>query len=92
MKKILTLTSSILIITTSFTACGGGGDSASFKNANTIIQIADCNSSSNIADYTKMQSKDTIIKNETDTTIKTFHDINGGKTICVVNGSAQITR
>lgn len=92
MKKILYIISftSIALI---FSACGGGsGDSASFKDAETIINIVDCNISTNINNYSVLQSNDVIVKDEDNTTVTTYHDVNNNKLICVSYGSAHIVR
>lgn len=90
MKKIITCISVIAAISF-FTACSGGGD-ANYGGTSTKVTIVDCNSSLVISDYTTLESGDTIIKDEDNTTVSTYHDIDGNKTICILSGSAYILR
>ena len=83
----------------SITACGGGGgSSASFSNAENKIDInVSCvtnPTATNISNYITLLSGDTIVKEENNTTVSIYHDINGTKKICKVGttGSAYILR
>jgi len=95
--KIKLLTTIIITTTTLFfSGCGGGGggSDAHFKNADTKITIIDCNA--NVAtipdDYTTMLSGDVLVNETANTTITTYHDINGTKKVCTVSGIAHLIR
>lgn len=94
-KKAIKSTIILSIITLSMTACGGGSD-ASFSNAQKKIDInISCittPSSLDIDSYITLISADTIVKAEDNTTIKTYHDVNENKKVCLVSGSAYILR
>lgn len=95
--KIVSL-SLLTLLTLSFTACGGGGDDASFKNSETMIPIdINCSTTTppdaaDILNYITVNSGDVIVKEEENTTISIYHDINGTKKVCLVNGLAHIIR
>ena len=95
MIKIASL-SLLTLATLSFTACGGGGDDASFKNTENLVDInIQCEvnaTSSDIATYITVNSGDVIVKEEDNTTISLYHDINGTKKVCLVSGSAHIIK
>lgn len=85
----------ILSIIIGFSACGGGGDDASFKNSEERIQIEDCNSTTVVtipADYTTMQSGDVLVQEATNTTVTTYHDVNNTKKVCTQSGIAFLIR
>ncbi len=83
-----------------FSACGGGGGSSSTDPDNpdnpdnpdtpTLTQIVSCDSSTNIADYTSLNSEDTIVKDTPDTVVTIYHDSDGNKKVCVEAGSAAV--
>ena len=94
--KILTLmsiTSLVLLLS----GCGGGGDS-SFKNATSTSTIAitvACKTTPSALDidtYETLLSNDTVVKDDSNTTVSIYHDSNGNKKVCLVNGSAHIVR
>ena len=89
MKKYLMIIIA-LSSTVFFTACGGGGTSDG--GGSTQITVAACETPDVIANYTLLQSGDTIVKDEASTVINTFHDVDGNKRICVSSGSAHILR
>lgn len=95
MIKIASL-SLLTLITLSFTACGGGSDDASFKNSETLIDITiPCQTTptqTDIANYITVNSGDVIVKDDENTTISIYHDINNTKKVCLVSGSAHIIR
>ena len=88
MKKYLTYMITLAVIL-GFTACGGGD--AAFEGTSVEVSIVTCDSGT-IDTYTQLQSGDVIIKDEDNTTINTYHDIDGNKKICVDTGSAHIVR
>jgi hypothetical protein len=98
-KRILINTLIATSITIGLTACGGGGgggSDASFADAETLIPI-DVNCTANptqldIDSYITLNSGDVIVKDEENTTISTYHDIDGNKKVCRVTGSAHIIR
>lgn len=86
MKNII-LILTLIFITISFNACGedSGGDGL------TVIAIsAQCSSPMNT--YETLLSGDTIVKDEDNTTISTFLDIDGTTIVCLVSGSGHIVR
>ncbi len=85
MKKII-LTSILVLAAVNFTACSEGD--VHFKDATQLIQVADCNSSSN----TVMQSDDVLVKDVTPTVVSIYHDETGAKKICTQGGLAHIVR
>ena len=88
--KILTITLGFLFIL----GCSEGGD-ASFKNGAIIVPITvNCIGASvaDIATYTPLQSGDTLVKDDDNTSVKIYHDVNGIKKVCLVSGSAHILR
>jgi len=92
MIKIASL-SLLTLLTLSFSACGGGGDDASFKNSETMIPIdVNCTTPATIATYITVNSGDVIVKEEENTTISIYHDVNGTKKVCLVSGLAHIIR
>ena len=95
MIKIASL-SLLTIATFSFTACGGGNDDASFKNSETMIPIdMNCTVSptqTDIANYITVNSGDVIVKDDDNTTISIYHDVNNTKKVCLVSGLAHIIR
>ena len=95
LKKIIS-TTILTILPLSFIACGGGGGDASFKNSETLVSI-DVNCTAvptpvDIATYIDLNSGDVIVQDDANTTIKTYHDINGTKKVCLVSGTAHIIR
>lgn len=91
-KRIITVVV-FLVISISFSACGGGGGSSSFEGGQTIIQIdVNCTTPATINTYIPLQSGDTIVKNDDNSSIEIYHDVDGIKKVCIVSGSAQIVR
>lgn len=93
MKKIYSI---ILLIAVSlnFTACGGGGGDASFKNAVIDINIS-CvlaPTSNDFNSYLTLYSGDEIVNDEPNTLVTTYHNINGEKKVCLNSGKAHIVR
>ncbi len=93
--KIASL-SLLTLATLSFTACGGGSDDASFANSETLIDITiPCQTTpttTDIANYITVSSGDVIVKDDDNTTISIYHDINNTKKVCLVSGLAHIIR
>jgi len=94
MKNIVSIIT-FTFITMGFNACGNGGD-ASFKDGLIKIPVTiECVQSPTTTDidtYISLQGGDTIVKDEDNTTISTYHDTDGVKKICLVSGSAHIVR
>ena len=92
MKKII-ITLTLIFTSLWFNSCGGGGSGGASV---TQIQITvACVTSPTLTDidaYITLLSGDTIVKDEDNTTISTFHDIDGVKKVCLVSGSAHIVR
>jgi hypothetical protein len=79
---------SVSFITALFlSACGNGN---SLDSSKTPRDIVDCNSTTVITDYTQMYSNDTIINDEDNTTISTYHDTSGNKYVCTQTGKAHL--
>lgn len=92
MKKHILSTISIISTAFIFNACGGS-DEASFKESNTIVPInITCTTPATIDTYIELQSNDTIVKNQENTKVEIYHDVNGLKKVCLVSGSASIVR
>ena len=93
MKNII-LVIALIVIGINFNACsGGGGGDASFSSGQQIIQIdVNCTTVADIATYISLQSNDAIVKNDNNTSVSIYHDLNGTKKICLVSGSAHILR
>ena len=95
MKKILTIMA-VTFITIGFNACSGGGGNASFENGETIIPITiACETTptaTDIDNYETLLSGDAIVKDDVNTTVSIYHDIDGNKKICLVSGTAHIVR
>lgn len=85
MKNIQKLIT-IFIITIMLNSCG---DDTSFKDT---ISIVDCSSSNIISDYTIMRSGDILVSDKTGSIIKTYHDENENKRVCVEQGASHISR
>lgn len=75
------------IVTTALllSACGGDGK-GKFDTGSTKITVANCET------YTTVKTNDLLVKDDSNTTIKIVHDINGTKQVCVSVGSAHIIR
>lgn len=82
-KIILTSITTALFLS----ACGGGG---SAEYGQTQRPIVDCNTTTVISEYTIMYSDETILNDESNTTIQTYHSGAGDKYVCVVNGKAHL--
>ena len=97
MKKYLTYLLSLAVIL-GFTACGTGSEDASFKSTETIVSLTGITcvtgtpTANDIAGYETLFSSDVIVKDEDNTTIAIYHDVDGLKKVCLVNGSAHIVR
>lgn len=83
----------VSLLAISFTACGGGGDDASFKNSETMIPVdVLCVTPADISSYIPLQSGDVIAKEDDNTSVSIYHDVNGTKKICLESGTAHIIR
>jgi len=100
--RIFNTYSSILftsLFAISFSACS---DDASFTNetvqgniplAQQRIAIdVNCSTPAIVDDYISLQSGDTITKEDANTSVITYHDINGSKKVCLKYGKATIIR
>jgi len=93
MKIKLSITIMTFITALFFSACGGGGDDGHFRNADSKITIVDCNvSNTTVLDYTPMLSGDVLVNQTDNTSVETYHDINGTKKVCTVSGVAYLIR
>jgi hypothetical protein len=96
-KKIVSIVT-FTILTIGFSACGGGGGDSSFSNGQEIIPIdVNCTTSAvtpaDITTYVALESGDAIVKNDNNTTVEIYHDVDGIKKVCVqLGGSAHIVR
>lgn len=81
-KIILTSLIAALLLS----ACGG----TDAEYGQTQRPIVDCNTTTVISEYTIMYSDETILNDETNTTIQTYHSDIGDKFVCVVNGKAHL--
>jgi len=87
------------IITTGLIAIvllSGCSDQAEFENAQTLVPISiNCvtaPTANDISTYIDMQSGDILVQDGDNTSVKTYHDQNGTKKICLVSGSAHLIR
>jgi hypothetical protein len=83
MKKLYTIITTI-IITLSFSACGGGGSDAEFTG-DLEIKVPDCNNAT-----TAYRSTDTLIATADNTTVKLIKKSNGKQEVCTNSGSAVL--
>lgn len=95
MKQYFKLTAIAVSIALFLSACGG--EDASFKEESTTISLVgiDCVTTPTATDidgYETLESGDTIIKDDDNTTISIYHDVDGVKKVCLVSGSAHILR
>jgi hypothetical protein len=96
-RKVVIAVISIFALTI-FSACGSGGgdDSASFKNSETLIPIdVDCITNPTVLQietYIKLESNDVIVKDNDEAEISIYHDINGNKSVCLITPTAHIIR
>ena len=80
----------------SFTACSEGD--GHFKNADSASTIGidvDCivnPTSADIATYITIYSGDVIVKEDSNSSVSTYHDVNGNKSVCRVTGNSYILR
>jgi len=87
MKKVI-VTIAAIIAAINFSGCNEGGSNDShFKDAGETIKIVSCSTGD-----TALESGDVIVKDEDATTIKTTHNADSNKTICVGTGQAHIVR
>ncbi len=93
MKKIL-LAITIALVLLVFKACSEGD--GAFINADSKIEITiDCVVNpieTDIATYITVISGDVVVTEDSNSSISTYHDINGIKKVCRVSGSAYIIR
>lgn len=86
-----------IVVVIFLNSCGSGGSDSYFKNATKKINIdVNCTTTEptalDIYYYITVESDDVIVTEEEGSVISTYHDINGVKKICLVNGSAYILR
>jgi len=62
------------------------------NNSNSDIGINDCGNEDTPDYYTCLESNDTIIKDNNNTTIQILHDIDDNKKVCVQSGSAYVLK
>ena len=70
--------------------CGGSDSSFEAGDDKTAIDI-ECDGN-DIADYIDLKSGDTIVKEDDNTVISTYHNDEGSKKVCLQSGSAHIVR
>ena len=93
-KNVLATTLTTLAMI-GLSACGGGGggDNADFSNAEQKIPIdVNCTTPTTINTYIPLYSGDVLVQAEANTTIETYHNIDGTKKVCLVSGNAYIIR
>jgi len=74
------------------TKIGPGGANLSGGQKQRIAIDVNCTSPAIVEDYISLQSGDTITKVENNTSIITYHDVNGVKKVCLKYGKADILR
>ncbi|QOY52288.1 hypothetical protein [Candidatus Sulfurimonas baltica] len=94
--KNITAIITFVLLTIGFNACSGGGGDASFENGQTIIPVSiaciTAPDENDIATYETLLSGDAIVKDDVNTTVSIYHDVDGNKKICLVSGVAHIVR
>ncbi|NEW59851.1 hypothetical protein GSY74_01030 [Sulfurovum sp. bin170] len=106
MKKIVLILVSA-VVTVSFTACGSSNNSTPTEEnqpvatstpvvEGTTLQKIDidvnCTTPPAISTYIELQKGDKIVSKEVNTSIRTFHDENDVKSVCLEHGKAYIER
>jgi len=95
MKQII-LSSLTFFTILILSACGGSSSTdttATVTTANSIsIPIEACVSPSVISSYQTLKSGDVIIDDAGSSSIKTYHDLNNNKYVCLASGTAHIAR
>ena len=85
----------------SFNACGEGNGKSSksqtnstnkHQKKNAVILIKSCDVSSDITDYTKLESGNVIKKDIENTVIKVYHNTSNKKWVCTKEGKASLVR
>ena len=95
MKNIL-LATIFALVTLAFTACSEGD--GAFKNADSASKLdinVDCIVNpveADIATYITITTGDVVVTEDSNSSVSTYHDINGTKKVCRVSGSAYIIR
>lgn len=86
-----TLISAIIVF---FTACGGGDGSFfnAYEKVNIDVSCVNDPDSTDIDTYITILSGDTLVKENNNTTVSIYHDINNLKKICISTGSAYLLR
>ena len=84
MRNIYLLISSITLALF-LSACGDDGD-GKFDTGEEKITVTTCEN------YITLQTNDTLVKDDNNTTVKIIHDSNNTKQVCIVTGSAHIIR
>ena len=90
--KNIILTGLITLSTVSFTACSDG--EVYFQNTSIIIDT-DCvvdPDFDDISTYITIYSGDVIVKEDMNSSISTYHDITGHKSVCRISGKSYIIR
>lgn len=94
-SKILIPTLAV-IIAASFIACSSSSSSDDKNVAKIVIPIdVNCTATSSTADietYITTQAGDSIVQDETNTTVSLFIDATDTKKVCLVSGKAHILR
>lgn len=92
MNKVLILVLSF-IVTILFTACGGEGSSSFTQERESITSSCVSSPSSNDIDsYHTLNSGDSIVEEEANSTVSTYHSLDGTKKVCLDSGKAYIIR
>lgn len=96
MKKIVFTALSASLLALAFSACSDNNDSETdlVKETKVVVDV-NCSESATegiIESYITMLSGDVLVEDMNNTIVKIYHDNNGTKKICLVEGSAHLIR
>lgn len=96
MKNYIKYISIVSLTALFLSACGGEDGSFKGEGSTTIslvgITCVTTPTATDIDGYETLESGDTIIKDDDNTSISIYHDVDGLKKVCLVSGSAHILR
>jgi len=89
----------IITIAISFDACSDSDTKSTDDSNKTVVTTIEIDvpctvdtTTSDIESYITLESGDTIIKDEDNTTVSIFYDAEGNEKVCLVEGKAHLLR